>query len=71
MIEDKCAFCKEAIPGGNGYITTLKWHPDGWEHSVHAYGHKRCLMALQNHYKRTGKIMTMKEVEDERFDPSI
>lgn len=67
-----CAYCEEELPASwsNVYNATLKFDPD-INKRIDVMGHKRCVMAISNHYKRTGRIMTQKEVEAERFDPSI
>jgi hypothetical protein len=66
----KCDYCEQEMPFNKMYSCTP--NPTGDYKTTKFYGgHKRCMMALHSHYQRTGKIMTEKEIEAERFDPSI
>lgn len=68
--EEKCEYCEEPMPFGKMYVAILERNED-WSKNLTIQGHKYCTMAMHNHYKRTGKLITKQEVLTEQFDPMI
>lgn len=65
-----CDYCEQEMPFNKMYSCTLE-HTGDYKTTKFYGGHKYCMSAMMGAFKRFGRKMTEKEVEDAAFDASI